>query len=124
MSYEQCDFVSLLNEVVNVKTDLVPGVKVLSALPGIPLRIYISFNFLCVWIRNKAFLLISFMNKPITCILPVSSLVFGGRVQGKLETLRGMIHDGSSGRCISQLLLQSCCITSNYNTSVTQCSKH
>lgn len=80
MSYEYCDFVLLFNEVVNVKTDLVFGVKVFFVLLGILLRIYILFNFLCVWIRNKVFFLIFFMNKFIICIFLVSFLVFGGRV--------------------------------------------
>lgn len=48
MSDERCDFVSLFNEVVNVETDFVSGVKVLSALSDIPLTIYRSFNFPCV----------------------------------------------------------------------------
>lgn len=48
MDYKHCDFVLLFNEVVDVRANLVPRVKVLSALSGIPLRMYISFNFLCV----------------------------------------------------------------------------
>lgn len=48
MSYKHRDSVSLFNEVVNVRPDLLPGAQVPSSLSGIRLRIYISFNFLCV----------------------------------------------------------------------------